>query len=90
MRILMPRITSRFASHTLIAAAGSAQRISSSSPTDSEIMPIPEMFRKAKRRVSETSITYRRRPEKVEAPAEPASTAVVTPLRRTCSSALMP
>ena len=44
----------------------------------------------ARMRVSLASITYLRKPSKVSAPAEPASTTVVAPRARQVWSGLMP
>ena len=53
-------------------------------------MPAKEMWRKARTRVSWRSITWRRKPVKLPAPAEPASTQVVVPARRASRSASTP
>ena len=95
-RTLIPTMTSACARATSIARSTRAQRRSSSSPTTwsgsprSRAMPICEMFSSATRRVALTSMTYRRNAGKVDAPAEPASTAVVTPRRRKCGSGSIP
>ena len=88
-RTLTPRITSRLASIMAIARGTLAKRMSSSSPISGFNMPCAEMLSWAKRRVALTSITYLRKPGKVSAPDEPASTAVVTPLAIQCGSGSM-
>jgi hypothetical protein len=86
----LPGAPQRLAALRAIAIARStrAQRMSSNSPTSSaglpssRAMPRLEMWSMATMRVAETSMMYRRKAGKVAAPADPASTAVVTPTRQ--------
>jgi hypothetical protein len=87
---LTPRITSRCCSIVAIALGTLAYRRSSSSPTSRVIIPCDEMFSWANRRVADVSMTYLRKPGNVSAPADPASTAVVTPFATQCGSGSIP
>ena len=77
---LMPFTCSRLASPASTASSTSAHRESSSSPIVGDIMPIAEMFSSAKSLVSARARVCLRNAPNVSAPAEPASSAVVTPL----------
>ena len=57
---------------------------------DFDTMPWQEMFSCARMRVAETSIRYLRKPGKISAPAEPASTTVVAPRARQVGSGSTP
>ncbi len=86
----MPMTRSRFSRARATACSGEAHLMSSSSPTRLLIIPSTAMFRNARILVLQRSMTYLRRPGNVWAPAEPASTAVVTPRPRQCSSGSIP
>ncbi len=88
MRTFTPRISSRFAWMVSIASGTSQLPRSRLSPVR-PARPIAEMFSSAGTRTPAVAAT-RRRPSRVNAPADPASTHVVTPECQATGSGSMP
>ena len=89
-RTLTPKMRSRCCSIIRQALPTSAYSGISNSPISFVNMPCEEMLSWAKMRVALTSMMNLRKPGKVSAPAEPASTAVVTPRAKQVGSGSTP